>query len=207
MPGPVQSKLGRDPFCCFHPRSTSFCQPKPERHRSELIVQPSPIEARSMTALDTATEVVSQSFNPDILLIFSDNATPVSHETHSTSAFPQFKRLPAELRCLIWEYAIPDAALIPRSWNNKRFQYNLQRRVPGVLQACAEARELLAARPDEPETRSSRYSLVQTHGEKTGTGAYVNWKADSIWIHRGCGYPLHASFVEESKRLTSSQMI
>lgn len=137
----------------------------------------------------------SESFNPDILHVFmhdADGSTPSIFSTPPsktapptvTTSFPQFPYLPTELRYLIWEAAAPEPTVVPRTW--ERFGYNLQRRVPPVLQACSESRRHLIDQSGRSR-RSEKpgYQLVQTRGRKD-KGVYMDWQADSIWIYRGC---------------------
>lgn len=137
-------------------------------------------------------------FSPDILHLFTDDQdanthTPaISPKTRATAtpldappAFPQFPRLPAELRYLIWEAAMPEPTITPRTWNSI-CGYKLQRKVPAVLQACHESRRLLIASAETMQgTPSLKYQLVQRRGRRD-EGVYLNWRTDSIWIYRGC---------------------
>lgn len=143
---------------------------------------------------DRGTE--GEDFIPDILHVFQDEqdlSTTARHSNPSAkmkqqnrpSSFPHFSRLPVELRYLVWEAAVPDPAVIPRTWNSI-LGYNLQRKVPSVLHACSEARRLLIA-PSKGSSAalSPKYHLVRHHG-RSNEGVYVNWRAESIWIYRGC---------------------
>lgn len=138
--------------------------------------------------------------SPDILHIFRDDkaeapASPLIPKTESScpseellAQFPQFQRLPLEIRYLIWEAAVPESTVVPRTWNNSKFRYNLQRSVPAVLQACAESRSLLVAQPGaaaRTASASPKYELVQTKGRED-EGVYMNFEKDSIWVYRGC---------------------
>lgn len=137
----------------------------------------------------------SESFNPDILHVFmhdADGSTPSIFSPPATktcpptatTSFPQFPYLPTELRYLIWEAAAPESTVVPRTW--ERFGYNLQRKVPPILQACSESRaHLIAESGRSRRSETPRYQLVQTHGRKD-KGVYMDWQADSIWIYRGC---------------------
>ncbi|KAK7723887.1 hypothetical protein SLS64_000218 [Diaporthe eres] len=135
--------------------------------------------------------------SPDILHIFREDraetpANPLTPKAHSSappeellSQFPQFQRLPLEIRYLIWEAAVPEPTVVPRTWNNAKFRYNLQRNVPAVLQACAESRGLLVAQPgSRTGCVAPKYELVQTRGRKD-EGVYMNFDKDSIWVYRG----------------------
>ncbi|ROW06965.1 hypothetical protein VMCG_04204 [Cytospora schulzeri] len=155
---------------------------------------------------------VTECFSPDILHVFrdeqqdednNDNNNPPSPSVLSRSpcgqatarispsSFPQFRNLPPELRFLIWEEAaLPEpTVVVPRTWNNAKFRYNLQRKVPPVLQACAESRGLLVAQPGPRGGGSAahKYQLVQTRG-RDDEGVYMNFDRESIWIYRGSGY-------------------
>lgn len=144
---------------------------------------------------DSITEV-SEDSSPDILQVFQDDQSAtnsamqldsLSNKPHQEvgSSFPQFPRLPLELRYLVWEAAIPEPAIVPRSWNST-FGYTLQRSVPSVLQACSESRRLLIAPARSSHAASSpKYQLVQRHG-RNDEGVYLNWRAESMWIYRGC---------------------
>lgn len=135
-------------------------------------------------------------FSPDILHVFRDgqdaNTQPNSTITLASmphhdipSAFPQFQRLPRELRYLIWEAAVPEPTIIPRTWNST-CGYKLQRKVPAVLQACYESRRLLITSAESVrKAPTSRYQLVQRRDQRD-EGVYLNWRTDSIWIYRGC---------------------
>lgn len=131
----------------------------------------------------------SEYFSPDILHVFQDDQDPISranmaHQDHPSS-FTHFSRLPIEVRYLIWEAAVPDPATVPRTWNSP-FGYSLRRKVPAVLHACPESRRLLTA-PAKGSYAAScpKYQLVQRPG-RYDEGVYLNWRAESIWIHRGC---------------------
>lgn len=139
----------------------------------------------------------SESFNPDILHVLlgdsgSAHAPSIFSESlgrtsgrRASSSFPQFQQLPAELRHLIWEAAVPDATVVPRTWGT--FRYSLQRKVPAVLQACSESRRHLIDQSRESRRRAAppKYQLVQGCGDESH-GVYVDWRADSVWIYRGC---------------------
>lgn len=156
---------------------------------------------------------VSEYFSPDILRVFMDDrdgdvppvffsssrpsraavvhddaaATPTGISTTPSSSFPQFRFLPPELRWMIWEAALPEPTVVPRTWNNRQFRYILQRKVPSVLQACSEARGLLVAKCQTtlPSTSAPRLQLVKPRG-RADEGMYMNWRTDSVWIYRGC---------------------
>lgn len=142
---------------------------------------------------------IDEYISPDILHIFRDDktevpASPLTPKTISSlpseellSQFPQFQRLPLEIRYLIWEAAVPEPTVVPRTWNNSKFRYNLQRSVPAVLQACAESRGLLVAQSQAGRAASAspKYELVQTRGRED-EGVYMNFDKDSIWVYRGC---------------------
>lgn len=146
----------------------------------------------------------SECFNPDILHVFMDDeetANPASILNHSpcdrppvpASTFPQFPHLPAELRYLIWEAAVPEPTVVPRTWSYGDFRYTLKRKVPAVLQACSEARRLLVGSPAVApgvncRSQVPKYRLVQRRGRED-EGVYVDWRVDSIWIYRGCERP------------------
>lgn len=141
-------------------------------------------------------DATSEGFSPDILHVFQDEQNPSTTAMHPNSltevahqnrhsSFPHFARLPVELRYLVWEAAVPDPAVIPRTWHSV-FGYNLQRKVPSVLQVCSEARRLLIAPSKGSYAASSpKYQLVRHHGRSDG-GVYLNWRAESMWIYRGC---------------------
>lgn len=148
----------------------------------------------------TADEYIS----PDILHIFGEDKAeapsnpltsrastpaPSSSEEEAPSRFPQFQRLPVEIRYLIWEAAGPEPTVVPRTWNNAKFRYNLQRSVPAVLQACAESRGLLAAQPGAVRAPGAgpKYELVRTRGRED-EGVYMDFDRDSIWVYRGCEF-------------------
>lgn len=146
----------------------------------------------SIQEADLKTE--SRCFNPDILHVFSDEKdahirSVLSEDllpSHNIlSSFPQFSRLPIELRYLIWEAALPEPTIIPRTWNSI-CGYNLHRKVPEVLQVCSESRRLLIASAEciqGPQT--PKYELVQRRDQRN-EGVFLNWWTDSIWIYRGC---------------------
>lgn len=149
---------------------------------------------------------VDEYISPDILHIFredkveapagpltllSNASSPTSPEKEKLSQFPQFQHLPAEIRHLIWEAAVPEPTVVPRTWNNAKFRYNLQRSNPAVLQACAESRALLVANPSGA-VRPARgvalkYELVRTPG-RDDEGVYMDFERDSIWVYRGCEF-------------------
>ncbi|KAL1850370.1 hypothetical protein Daus18300_012965 [Diaporthe australafricana] len=153
-------------------------------------------------AKDSADEYMSLD-SPDILHILDEDksetsAGPLTAEVSSNSSaaseepppsFPQFQRLPVELRYLIWEAAVPEPIVVPRTWNNSKFRYNLQRSVPAVLQACAESRGLLLV-PQPGAARAAaaaaapKYELVQMPGRED-EGVYMDFERDSIWVYRG----------------------
>lgn len=138
---------------------------------------------------------VDEYISPGILQIFRDDKTEVPAKTNNSapseeilSQFPQFQRLPLEIRYLIWEAAVPESTVVPRTWNNSKFRYNLQRNVPAVLQACVESRSLLVAQTGaaaRTANSSPKYELVQTKGRED-EGVYMNLDKDSIWVYRGC---------------------
>lgn len=147
---------------------------------------------------------VTECFSPDILHVFRDEQNDSSSSSSSPPsilsreplglAFPssptsflQFKNLLPELRCLIWEAASPEPTVVPRTWNNGKFRYNLQRKVSPVLQACAESRGLLIAQPGagNGSAAAPKYQLVQTRG-RDDEGVYMDFGCESIWIYRGC---------------------
>lgn len=144
---------------------------------------------------------VDEYISPDILHIFREDraeapASPLTAKTNSSipseeisSQFPQFQRLPLEIRYLIWEAAVPESTVVPRTWNNAKFRYNLQRSAPAVLQACAESRGLLVAQQGSARTGgvAPKYEVVQTRGRED-EGVYMNFDKDSIWVYRGCEY-------------------
>lgn len=159
-------------------------------------------------AKDSADEYMGPD-SPDILHVFREDKaetsagpltarvsnSPVASE-NSPSSFPQFRRLPVELRYLIWEAAVPEPTVVPRTWNNSNFRYNLQRSVPAVLQACAESRGLLVPQPGAGRRVAAtttttaavpKYELVQTRGRED-EGVYMDFDKDSIWVYRGCEY-------------------
>lgn len=143
------------------------------------------------------TEEVSEYFSPDILHVFMDddegNKSSIFSKTQgnmplrtSPSSFPQFQQLPMELRCLIWEAAVPEPTVVPRTWSNRKFRYNLHRKIPAVLQACSEARRLLVTQLERTHPSACpKYQLTQTRG-RDDEGVYMDWQADSVWIYRGC---------------------
>ncbi|ROW08623.1 hypothetical protein VPNG_06240 [Cytospora leucostoma] len=138
----------------------------------------------------------TECFSPDILHVFKDahDSSQLSilssksrgpDSLSSPSSFPQFQHLPPELRCLVWEAALPEPTVVPRTWNNGKFRYNLQRKVPPVLQACAESRGLLIAPSEEFWVSAApKYQLVQTRG-RDDEGVYMDFKRDAIWVYRG----------------------
>lgn len=149
---------------------------------------------------------VDEYISPDILHIFREDkaeapaspltllskaSSPASPEKEKLCQFPQFQRLPPEIRYLIWEAAIPEPTVVPRTWNNAKFRYNLQRSVPAVLQACAESRALLVTNPSGAARAASgvalRYELVRTPGRED-EGVYMDFDRDSIWVYRGCEF-------------------
>lgn len=155
---------------------------------------------------------VDEYISPDILHIFREDkaeapASPLSAKTEPSvsfaaaeealSRFPQFQRLPLEVRYLIWEAAVPESTVVPRTWNNSKFRYNLQRGVPAVLQACAESRGLLVAQPGASRAASAapKYELVQTRG-RGDEGVYMDFDKDSIWVYRGCEFLLPVPFFQ-----------
>lgn len=153
--------------------------------------------ASSISEVDIKASV-DEYISPDILHIFREDraeapARPLTAKTNSSipseetlSQFPQFQRLPLEIRYLIWEAAVPESTVVPRTWNNAKFRYNLQRSVPAVLQACAESRSLLVPQPGSRTGGiAPKYELVQTRGRED-EGVYMNFDKDSIWIYRGC---------------------
>lgn len=104
----------------------------------------------------------------------------------SAPMFLQFSYLPAELRRLIWQAAAPEPAVL--SWD---YSYPLRRKVPAVLQACSEARNLLlntAASERERRSEAPTYRRLQPRG-RDDEGVYVDWQVDSLWIYRGCKSP------------------
>lgn len=146
---------------------------------------------------DMKTDVNKQ-FSPDILRVFMDDrdsdVRPIFSQAAvdkapapvSLSSFPQFQFLPPELRCMVWEAALPEPTIVPRTWNNKQFRYILQRKVPSVLQACSESRRLLVAKCQvSPVSVAPKLQLVQPRGPGD-EGVYMNWRSDSVWIYRGC---------------------
>lgn len=166
---------------------------------------------------------IDEYISPDILHIFRDDktevpASPLTPKTQSSSPseellpqFPQFQRLPLEIRYLIWEAAVPESTVVPRTWNNSKFRYNLQRSVPAVLQACAESRGLLVAQSQDGRAASAspKYELIQTRGRED-EGVYMNFDKDSIWVYRGCEYFLCISssrncfFADFARQTTST---
>lgn len=155
--------------------------------------RPSSISEADIKSID------DEYISPDILHIFREDrveapANPLTAKANRSvppeeilSQFPQFQRLPLEIRYLIWEAAVPESTVVPRTWNNAKFRYNLQRSVPSVLQACAESRGLLVAQPGTARGASiaPKYELVQTRGRED-EGVYMNFDKDSIWVYRGC---------------------
>jgi hypothetical protein len=147
---------------------------------------------------------IEEYISPDILLIFREDkaeapAGPLAQSTEASgparpekqeelSRFPQFQRLPPEIRYLIWEAAVPEPTAVPRTWNNAKFRYNLQRGVPAVLQACAESRALLLAQsPAAASGVGPKYQLVRTPGRED-EGAYMDFDRDAVWVYRGCEF-------------------
>lgn len=140
---------------------------------------------------------MSEYFSPDILRVFMDDrdsdVQPIlsgtvidTALTKPPSRFPQFQFLPPELRWMIWEAALPEPTVVPRTWSNSQFRYVLQRKVPSVLQACSEARRLLIARCQTSTlSLAPRLQLVQPR-KRVDEGVYMNWRTDSLWIYRGC---------------------
>ncbi|KAJ4422036.1 hypothetical protein N0V82_003332 [Gnomoniopsis sp. IMI 355080] len=132
-------------------------------------------------------------FSPDILHVFNDDqdanmrtmlVEDLTDQHSAPSSFPQFSRLPIELRYLIWEAALPEPTIVPRTWNSP-FGYNLHRKVPEVLQACSESRRLLIASAETAQgAPTPKYQLVQRR-DRRDEGVYLNWRTDSIWIYRG----------------------
>jgi hypothetical protein len=55
------------------------------------------------------------------------------------STFRPFARLPKELRMEIWRLALP-ARTIEHTWDNLKFQWEFDAKVPSVLQAVHEPR-------------------------------------------------------------------
>lgn len=127
------------------------------------------------------------------LTLFSKPSSPAGPEKEKLSQFSQFQHLPPEIRYLIWEAAVPEPTVVPRTWNNAKFRYNLQRSVPAVLQACAESRALLvtdpsgAARAASDGTPNLKYKVVRTPG-RDDEGVYMDFERDSIWVYRGCEF-------------------
>ncbi|KAH8770009.1 hypothetical protein F5883DRAFT_59907 [Diaporthe sp. PMI_573] len=146
---------------------------------------------------------VEEYISPDILHIFredkveapagpltpSPKASTSARSEEKPSQFPQFQRLPPEIRYLIWEAAVPEPTVVPRTWNNAKFRYNLQRGVPAVLQACAESRALLVAQTPGAASGVAppKYELVRTPGRED-EGVYMDFDRDSIWVYRGCEF-------------------
>lgn len=163
----------------------------------EVATTPQVYQCRRASSISEADikASVDEYISPDILQIFRDDKTEVPAKTNNSAAsdeilsqFPQFQRLPLEIRYLIWEAAVPESTVVPRTWNNSKFRYNLQRNVPAVLQACAESRGLLVAQPGaaaRTASASPKYELVQTKGRED-EGVYMNFDKDSIWVYRGC---------------------
>lgn len=163
--------------------------------------------ASSISEADIKSSV-DEYISPDILHIFREDraeapANPLIAKATSSvpseeilSQFPQFQRLPLEIRYLIWEAAVPEATVVPRTWNNAKFRYNLQRSLPAVLQACPESRSLLVAQPGlvRTEGASPKYELVQTRGRED-EGVYMDFDKDSIWVYRGCECYLQPPFM------------
>lgn len=144
---------------------------------------------------------MSKYFSPDILRVFMDDrdsdVQPIfpqnivgttSNKASSPSYFPQFQFLPPEIRWMVWEAALPEPTIVPRTWSNSHFSYILQRKVPSVLQACSEARQLLIEKCQTPSIISApRLQLVQPRS-RVDEGVYMNWRTDSVWIYRGCEF-------------------
>lgn len=147
---------------------------------------------------------VDEYISPDIIHIFREDKAgapagpltpsprakaPTRSNEEKSCQFPQFQRLPSEIRYLIWESAVPETTVVPRTWNNAKFRYNLRRGVPAVLQACAESRALLVAQQPRPAAASvaPKYELVRIPGRED-EGVYMDFDRDSIWIYRGCGF-------------------
>lgn len=160
------------------------------------LVSPRCRNAGDFTEPETKIET-SEYFNPDILYVLmgdAGNETPSlfskslaqTSPRASPSSFPQFQHLPTELRYLIWEAAVPEPTVVPRTWG--KFRYNLQRKVPAVLQACSESRRHLISKSERsPRSMTPKYQLVQTRGREDES-VYMDWQADSIWIYRGCEF-------------------
>lgn len=150
---------------------------------------------------------VDEYISPDIIHIFREEkveapAGPLTppakaraptrskeeEEEETLCQFPQFQCLPPEIRYLIWEAAVPEPTVVPRTWNNARFSYNLRRGAPAVLQACAESRALLVARQPGPPPAGGgvapKYKVVRMPG-RVDEGVYMDLERDSIWIYRG----------------------
>lgn len=135
-------------------------------------------------------------FNPDILHVFSDDqdtnirsilSDDLLPQQNAPSCFPQFSRLPIELRYLIWEAALPEPTIVPRTWDST-CGYNLHRKVPEVLQVCSESRRLLIASAESIQgPQTPKYELVQRRDQRN-EGVFLNWWTDSIWIYRGCKF-------------------
>ena len=117
-------------------------------------------------------------FGANLPSVFEDKQASPEKDVPS---FPQFRRLPLELRLAIWEYALPEAAVIPRVWNNDKQTFGLSRPVPSVLQVCLESRHALITCCPEHDKSGTKYQLTSNPG-----GVFVNWARDSIWISRGC---------------------
>ncbi|KKY31003.1 hypothetical protein UCDDA912_g09044 [Diaporthe ampelina] len=137
--------------------------------------------AGSTPEAETKAGGVDEYTSPDILHILREDRAEAAPAGGTPPRFPQFRRLPVEIRHLVWEAAVPGPAVVPRTWDNSRFRYSLQGAVPAVLQACAESRGLLVARA----TRAApKYELVQTRGRED-EGVYMDFDRDSIWVYRG----------------------
>lgn len=154
----------------------------------------------------------AETFTPDILHVFLNDedkditnskpanslfssrrnsmTTTVSKTTPTTTSFSLFGKLPREVRYLIWEAAMPESVVVPRTWDAV-LGYRLRRKVPAVLQVCTESRRLLVSRSEELMARraaaSPKYQRVRMSAFQEGF-VCLNWRADSIWISRGCTY-------------------
>lgn len=169
-------------------RTVNMTGPKPVRRCRN-------VDCTSENKLKAET---AEYFYPDVLHIFLNEEdstaasmlsnTPKIMAPHASEAsFPKFRELPAEIRYLIWEAAAPEPKIVPRTWNAS-FGYRLRREVPAVLHACAESRRLLVARTGMARMSTSpRYQLVRMSGYQDGF-IYLDWRADSIWICRGCEF-------------------
>ncbi|POS71776.1 hypothetical protein DHEL01_v209830 [Diaporthe helianthi] len=169
--------------------------------------------ASSVSEPETKPGVDDEHISPDMIHIFREDKAdaPAGPLTPPTSPpppakarvvparsdqgqtpwhFPQFKRLPPEIRYLIWEAAVPEPTVVPRTWSNAKFRYKLRRGAPAVLQACAESRALLVAQqPHQPGAAGGgvapRFELVRMPGREDEEGVYMDFDRDSIWIYRG----------------------